>query len=799
MMTDSLTQTENTGNTNKLHIDVLSQWRNEFIERIKTGCKSTKQDFNYIDALKRIDNHTARDKCFIDTSKFLNTNPLRLNDYTKYVTTYIENGKKLNIKYFRNNVEMLEEYYAKVDTYKKDGIKYNPFSKLAYRNYVLFMILKLKGQYTKDDDSLFNVEYVDNREYNPLSKIPRVLRGELPIEVKEYDIKRAFPTFIDMELNTNHRATIYDKLDKKTFATLLNSNATNPKLKIDDIRKSLSGVYGKNANRVLTEKRFNNKGQAFLDFTKIEKQYIERFINENNLSNYVRLHDGIFVLKDTVCENVKFDIVEFAIKECITPPIENNTKSFYLINDAGKVETSRVMYADFFKQENFIRISTADDKIQLLRDTNNVIDYFNHKTNIVSFLESNINENSINYELVRETIAKECFNTIYQSFTLIPPKELVYYSDAKTNFGLPFKNGFYYFDTSTAGEIKNKEYKDVSGFFTPHKIQSREFQYTDEVGMFEQFLIRASLGKKEAETDSEKTILNNFKAMFGYLCHTYKDRTNAPCIILTDEDANDENRNGGRGKTILGLAVKEVQPQLLKGGKEFKSDYGFLFDDLDKKYNSYFIDDVPAGFKYDDLYTNILGDINCHRKGIKADTIEFENTPKFLITTNWVVRYDENNASTNRRFLEYKFTDYYNLSHTPKEEFKCTFFQEWSANEWNRFYSFVFRCVKQFLKDSLAQIEYDKTKDNYKAYFNSEVTLQEFERIILILMKKEKASFNVSDFLELYRYSPLYNEKLFSKNNVKKYIDVWFKENTNDGWNYNKTKKTWQYEFSRLP
>ena len=75
------------------------------------------------------------------------------------------------------------------------------------------------------DNDLFQVEIIDHREYNPLSKIPSVLRGCLPFVVKEYDIKRAFPSFIDIELNTDFRHTIYDKIKKSDFAMFLNSNS----------------------------------------------------------------------------------------------------------------------------------------------------------------------------------------------------------------------------------------------------------------------------------------------------------------------------------------------------------------------------------------------------------------------------------------------------------------------------------------------------------------------------------------------------------------------------------------------
>ncbi|MFM8296513.1 MAG: hypothetical protein ACKN9E_18480, partial [Microcystaceae cyanobacterium] len=91
------------------------------------------------------------------------------------------------------------------------------------------------------------------------------------------------------------------------------------------------------------------------------------------------------------CKKLRFGKVEFSIKECIKPEIVNNVVSFYTISSTGKVYTSPSMYADFLKQEKFIRVQTPhDDKIQLLKDSNNVVEFFNHKTDMVAFLESEI-------------------------------------------------------------------------------------------------------------------------------------------------------------------------------------------------------------------------------------------------------------------------------------------------------------------------------------------------------------------------------------------------------------------------
>jgi hypothetical protein len=263
-------------------IDVGKEWGAEFPKRIKEESKSKKVKYTIDDALLNTTLHSERDQCFILAYNYLKENPPERNDFIKYLNVYNESGVKLKSKYFKYDIEILEKYYEKADEKKKDGDLYNPFNIKAYRNYVFFMVLKLQGEYIDSDDILFNVSITDNREYNPATKIPSILRGFLPIDIKEYDIKRAFPTFIDMELGTNYRSECYEKLDKKSFAKALNANSSKPN---DDYYykciEDLEKVYGSRAFEVLTPERFSEKGRTFRDFTKYEKEFIEQFIKKN--------------------------------------------------------------------------------------------------------------------------------------------------------------------------------------------------------------------------------------------------------------------------------------------------------------------------------------------------------------------------------------------------------------------------------------------------------------------------------------------------------------------------------------
>lgn len=758
----------------------ILEWQDDFIKRIKLQSGSKKQKFFYQDAVSRsINNRSDFDEVIIQYLTFINSDPLKDNDYFKYVQAYRQ-GKKLKEKYFRHSLEKLNEYYKKVD----QDEHYNPFNYYKYKEYVLFMMLKLYGVYEDEFNDVFNVQTIDHRVYTPLSRTPSVLRAELPMKVKEIDISRAFPTFIAMELGLEMPIKdVYNSISKPEFNTIINLHSGVNGTTITQVRDKLKPIYKNRVNEVITEDRFNNKGQMFRDLVVQEQRAIKKIVKKNKIENYVRLHDGVFVLEETKVKKLKVGTIVFAVKSCDKPPINSVPDLFYMRDIDNKLYTTASQYAAFFEQENFIRgREESNDNLLIFKDTNNVVAPFNHKTETVEFLKSQINE--LHTAEIENRIAKENKTLINQSFLLIPSKTINYYRDTPQTFGLPFKNGFYKLSNNDKLELNQLEYSDINAFFAPHSVQNHCFTETDETSEFQVFLTMVSVGKDPRKSNLhsfEIELFEKFCTMFGYLCHTYKNPALNPCIILSDDGANDVNRNGGRGKTILAQALQYVQPSMLKGGREFDSNYIHNFADLTEAKNLYIIDDVPAGFKYDDLYTNIVGSISPQRKGKEAVEIPFNKTPKFVITTNWCVRYDEAEASTNRRFYEYKFTDYFNLENTPYHAFGHTLFTDWDQQEWNLFYNFIFSCVALYLEQGLHRINYDKNHDNFMAIFNNDSVLEEFERIFKYITTAEN-KFTVSDFLKCYNSfdNPLKNEKYFHKLNVKKFIDVYVKHKNLD-------------------
>jgi hypothetical protein len=110
-------------------------------------------------------------------------------------------------------------------------------------------------------------------------------------------------------------------------------------------------------------------------------------------------HDGVlFPLKPIVILFV-FDWVESAIK--VLPPIENEIVSFYTIDENNKFHTAYDVRRFFLFKKSFKNFDTWRQNI-LLRDTNNVVDFFNHNTDTVSSLKDNINEFAGSFDAVAD-------------------------------------------------------------------------------------------------------------------------------------------------------------------------------------------------------------------------------------------------------------------------------------------------------------------------------------------------------------------------------------------------------------
>ena len=460
---------------------------------------------------------------------------------------------------------------------------------------------------------------------------------------------------------------------------------------------------------------------------------------------------------------------------------ENGKIDFYTFPDGKPViEASRLNR--FLKQEGFMRISEqGNDTITIIKNRNKILKPFNYKTDTIAFLKHHINHPEHRSEIENQLIQQRV--RIENSWKLMKGEPYNLQKDTKDAVYLPFKNGVCKV-TKEGIEMIDYKSKEIAFFIDNIESQKHHFETRDlskrGIGDFEKFLIYAIVGRETDDiTERERDDIRAFYSMIGYLISNYKDPSASPAVILTDEGADGKKRRGGRGKSLLTEAIKQVRCTIFRDGSKFNPNYVHVYGDLERYHDVYILDELSTGFGLDKLFADITGDITAERKGTAAVTIPFKDAPKFVITTNQIVRYDEDADSFNRRFVEYQFSNFWNKEHVPINHFKRRFFDEWDDKEWQLYFEFLIICAMQYLTTGLKKITYSKDEDNYWIYFSNDVVLDEFERILEVM--RERGEFRVSDFLNEYKKnSPLRNEKFFHHNNTGKMIDVYFKKHEVD-------------------
>ncbi|WP_310991943.1 hypothetical protein [Aequorivita marina] len=265
----------------------------------------------------------------IQSAWFFNSEHFGRHQHITYVNHYAQYQKKLPESQYRYDIEYLHKKYKEVDEKEIKGVY--GFKMVERWHYlILFLICKELDLPTNH----FKISEKRFREYNPLVKCSRMLRGITPFKIVDCDIKSAFPSFIDFAINADKRHKVYSTLQE-------NHNISRSEAKVLFNKWCNSGKY----KTVLQTKNFliscgysesectiitgltHSKNPLFYDFMcEYEKRYIDLFMNENAYLKGGRLHDGvIFIDKKTKpIQSIFDDKCVFGFDE-LNKPIYSNT------------------------------------------------------------------------------------------------------------------------------------------------------------------------------------------------------------------------------------------------------------------------------------------------------------------------------------------------------------------------------------------------------------------------------------------------------------------------------------------
>lgn len=191
---------------------------------------------------------------------------------------------------------------------------------------------------------------------------------------------------------------------------------------------------------------------------------------------------------------------------------------------------------------------------------------------------------------------------------------------------------------------------------------------------------------------------------FGYMLHRYKDPSKAWALYIMDNEVVEDSESHGRtGKSLFSNNAVRLfmNSKYLGARKKGLLESDFLYDGVTDQTDYVLFDDADKRFPFQQLFTDITGDLNVNPKNQNAYLIPFHQSPKFCITTNYAPYGLD--TSTSERILFSAFADWYHgeseeyPKREPKDDFGHRFFTEWDDNQWNLFLNFAIQCLQFYL------------------------------------------------------------------------------------------------------
>ena len=212
-----------------------------------------------------------------------------------------------------------------------------------------------------------------------------------------------------------------------------------------------------------------------------------------------------------------------------------------------------------------------------------------------------------------------------------------------------------------------------------------------------------------AEIQEQKQNLISKLFAIGYNMHRYKSPSQAWAIYAMDNRIGDDGQcNGRSGKSFLfktfGRFMRTVE---LSGRNPKLMDNPHVYDRVNQHTDFILVDDCDKYLQTSLFYDSITGGMTVNPKNNRSFFIEFENSPKFGFTTNYVP--SEFDPSTSARLLYMVFSDYYH-ERTPendyletrsiRDDFNKNLFTDYTEEEWNQDINFFAQCLAFYLKMS---------------------------------------------------------------------------------------------------
>jgi hypothetical protein len=428
--------------------------------------------------------------------------------------------------------------------------------------------------------------------------------------------------------------------------------------------------------------------------------------------------------------------------------------TFWDTSKDGKIAIDNFNFKLFLEGNNFIKSKpNPQSTFNLIRKNGiflNIVDEYDIKDFVMDFiLEHNFERTVFNLVTSKTSLFKRDYLSMLQT------EEINILRDNAETCYLFYKNGVL---EVTKKDVVLKDYKEYNLNVWKDQIIDREYSECDHhKSEYRTFIWLISGGFKLQENASAKEIenykqavarYNTFQSVIGYLLHSYNNGCDNRAIILNDEMISDEP-NGRSGKGVFWNALKHLKKVHSLNGKKFDSNDKFKYSSVKTDTQILVYDDVRKNFVFEDLFSEITEGIDITYKGVDTIKLPISESPKILITTNYTLK--GSGGSHDARKFEVELSTFFNSKYTPLHYFGHKLFDNWNAEEWARFDSYMIQCIKKYLQNGL--MDYDKISLPIKK-LQTEINIELYNQL-------QGLKFN-----DWYNYEKLFNDY---NSNVGKY------------------------------
>jgi hypothetical protein len=368
-----------------------------------------------------------------------------------------------------------------------------------------------------------------------------------------------------------------------------------------------------------------------------------------------------------------------------------------------KIRVDGLKLAEFLSDRGFLRSKGASDESQLVHVQNSVVSAINHdyiRDHVVAYLNEEVPGGK---DVIRVLMDKDGDYFSDKLTNYLPLLERDFHEDTRKKSYFFFQNGV---AEVTRHGYRLRPHSEFDDLVWEEKIIDHEFEPLDFKG-------------KPDESEYAKFAWNamgkvkgrylHLRGHLGYLQLSYKDRTAAFVPVFMDEDKSG-CANGRTGKSLMarGLKYTCARKRYEARGYNFNR---FAFQDLEGGKEIVYYDDAGPDFPSEKLFSITTGGMQAEAKNQDRVTISFEESPKFLLSTNYALK--GIGESYKDRFRPIEFSDHYGRSHRPEDDFGHPFYEEgWDDEEWNRFYNTMVAFTQAYLRDGIP--EYEPINVKYK-------------------------------------------------------------------------------------